>query len=1256
MVTAAGSGYVRCCAHAVTRWAADRTRDADGYFLYLRDLESKDFWSAGFQPTLAEPSEYEASFYPGVVEIIRVDHGVRSQLEICCDPEFSVDIRRYTITNTSDRTRTIEITSYAEVVLQPAAMDAAHPAFSKLFLQTQFDKQSQSLVTGRRKRSSEDETFFACHFLTSSDGAGPDEYESDRCRFIGRRQSLVAPQALSSSEALSGTTGSVLDPIASLRKTFILPPNASACVTFFLGVSDSAEFQPLIAKYRDSSEIDAAFTTSRRIATEQLEQQGLHIPEYLEALRLGSTVLYGNCEGTPEAGRPKITTDLNGSLPANISPSTPLVVQNVESGGDLALASKLLGSAAYLEPYGLDMRVVLLNHSAFRDELENLIAESGLKDRETQIASLNSIDLSNEQLAWLQRRNVFRCSDAEVDVPRNEPEQNVSLYRVTDSQPEVCNGHIEKLKLANGQGGFSTDGTEYVIHVRPGEGKVPPLPWANVIANPSVGLIVTESGAGYTWVGNSRENRLTPWYNDPVTDVHSDAVLIRDENSGAYWSPTPGPCGDHGNYEVRHGFGYTTFSHTSHELQQETVKFVPPDAPLAITRVTLRNTSDHPRRISLFNYLTWDLGSGQPRHLQNVETKIDRERRTVFATSQLPGSFSGHVAFATLVINAVGDRVSLTADRTEFIGRNGHLASPQALLQGKSLSFREGSGLDPCAASQAYVDLAPGETLGFAVLVGQTETAEKAAELIDNYSCLEKIDQSLESAKDKWQRLVARVKVSTPVPELDVMVNGWLAYQNLSCRMWGRSAYYQAGGAFGFRDQLQDSSALLYHDPEITRRQILLHASHQFQEGDVLHWWHPPESCGIRTEFSDDLIWLPLIAAEYVEATGDTALWNEECRFLKSEPVPDGEPELFVRPEDSGELGTVYEHCCRALDRSLTTGEHGLPLIGCGDWNDGMNRVGQAGFGESVWLGFFLDCAITGILPVCEKFEDQERVAKYTQYRTDLRVALNDTGWDGQWYRRAYFDDGTPLGTVDAGECRIDALVQAWAILSGVAPRERAESALAAAEKFLIDEEVGMIRLLTPAFDRMACDPGYIKGYLPGVRENGGQYTHGVLWLIKAIAKMGRGSQATRLLAMLSPASRTNSAEKVTVFKTEPYAVAADVYGVPPHQGRGGWSWYTGSAGWMFRIAWESIFGITLKQGKSLAIDPRIDSQWTEFSIEYSLPGSKTRYEIHVLNPQGKESGVTSATLDGQTCPIEDGGALIPIVDDQQSHTVVVTL
>ncbi len=1133
MVTAAGSGYVHLDERALTRWQPDATRDSDGYFIYLRDLDSSAYWSATYQPTQVEPDAYEVQFCPGTAQFVRRDGEIETKLEIFLAPDAHVEFRRLTITNHGNNTRRLELTSYAEIVLQAQEADSGHPAFSKLFVETSRGP-SGVLFARRRPRQSGDTTLSAAHFLAGANGdTKSTTYETSRASFLGRGNDVSSPAALQSTQALSGKLGSVLDSIFSLRRVIELAPGMNDSVTFALAASeDSAELNELVERFSSTAAVEVA-----RLAAEE-----------------------------------SVTS----------------------AGGDAS-------------------------------------------ERELQRSACDLYHLPHTEIA------------------QQSPVQHVN-------QAAKCTSGAtfdEPLQHDNGWGGFAADGKEYVIRLRPTDdpsAQLPPMPWVNIVSNEQSGFIVSETGAGYTWSGNSRLNRLTPWQNDPISDPHGEAIYLLDEETQTFWSPTPGPVRQPVEFEVRHGFGYSRFRHTSNEFSHDLVQFVPRNDSVKITWVRLENKSDRVRRLSLFSYQQWDLTDGTRAQRKHTETTIAPQQHAVLATNNQRGVFSNNRAFAKLVPPLSAEPVQSTCDRFEFLGSHGTLHSPRALVTNEELSGRAGKGFDQCAASKARVELGPGETVEFAVLLGESQGEAAALDLLDQYKTPESWAAALVEVQDFWRDKLAAVQIETPSSAVNLMTNGWLPYQNLSCRMWGRSALYQSGGAFGYRDQLQDSAALMHHWPEVTRRQILRNAAHQFREGDVLHWWHPPQSLGIRTMFADDLLWLPLFAAEYVAATGDEALWAEDVRFLTSEPVPEGEPEIMLTPEDSGEKGSLYEHCCRALDRGLTTGRNGLPLMGSGDWNDGMNRVGQGGKGESVWLGFFIDYILARMLPVCEQQGDQARVEKYGTYREQLRTALDDAGWDGGWYRRAFFDDGTPLGTAVADECQIDALVQAWAVLSRASSPERTAKAMEAATKRLVDEEAGMIRLLHPPFDKMTNDPGYIKGYVPGVRENGGQYTHGVLWFIRAVAELGQGSQAVKLLEMLTPIHHTRNLDEVNTYQTEPYVVAADVYGKSPHVGRGGWSWYTGSAGWMWRVAVESILGIQLVRGDTLRIDPRISADWPECKVRYRLSDNKTVYEIVIRNPGSNECGVQACELDGNSLTVEDGVASVPLAKDGATHKVLVTL
>jgi cyclic beta-1,2-glucan synthetase len=725
--------------------------------------------------------------------------------------------------------------------------------------------------------------------------------------------------------------------------------------------------------------------------------------------------------------------------------------------------------------------------------------------------------------------------------------------------------------------------------------------------------------------------------------VHAEALWIRDEDEGVFWSPVPRPTPAAADYTVRHGFGYTTFECSGHEVAQQVTMFMAHDAPVKLVRIRLENLSDRHRRLSLFSYARWVLGELPGQTARSIVTRHDAEGPALLAMNSERPCYQRHVAFSALVAHPQVDpsQISYTADRRSFLGPYRDLAAPLAVRDGDQLNNRVGMGFDPCAAWQMNIEIPPGGKFETTWMLGEAAEHSQVPTWIERFNTPARVQAALDETVDSWRQTLSTLQVESPAPEIDLMANGWLTYQNLSCRMWGRSAFYQPGGAFGFRDQLQDSSALMMLRPDLTRKQILRHAAQQFVEGDVLHWWHPePLGRGLRTRFSDDLVWLPSVTAHYIRTTGDSAILDELVPFLSAPPLADGEDEAYLLPSSSGELADLYTHCCRALDRSLTRGPHGLPLMGTGDWNDGMNRVGREGHGESVWMGFFLYRTLGDFLPLCEARGDAERVDAYSAYRADLVQALEGAGWDGAWYRRAYYDDGTPLGSgqdpAADPECRIDAVAQSWAAISGAVPRARAEEALHALDEHLIDEPDRLIRLLAPPFQDTPKDPGYIKGYVAGVRENGGQYTHAACWAVMAMATLGRRDRAARLLSMLSPVTHTATPESVARYRLEPYVVAADVYGAPPHVGRGGWSWYTGSAGWWYRVALESVLGIALEDGRTLVIRPCIPADWPGFRVLYRLPDDETRCEIRVENPEGAGAPV-AAQLDGVDLPVQNG-------------------
>jgi len=806
-----------------------------------------------------------------------------------------------------------------------------------------------------------------------------------------------------------------------------------------------------------------------------------------------------------------------------------------------------------------------------------------------------------------------------------------------------------ELSYFNSLGGFTPDGREYAIYLGPDTNT--PAPWVNVIANPTFGTLVSETGSGFTWYGNSRRSRLTQWSNDPVVDPPSEAIYVRDEETGAYWTPTASPVREETAYRTRHGAGYTIFEHNSHGIEQKLTVFVPVDEnggdPIKLQKLQLKNDSSRPRRLSVTYYVEWTLGENREASQMHVTTSWDDEVQAVLARNRDHPEYGNRVAFAALTVPAG----SYTGDRTSFLGRNHSNANPAA-MERVGLSGRMGAGLDPCAALQATLEMAPGETAEITCMLGEAGSVEEVRKLVETYRGDPAFEEALGRTRAWWDDLLGTIEVHTPELAADLLINRWLLYQSLSCRIWGRSAFYQSGGAFGFRDQLQDVMALIGIRPELAREHILIAASRQFGEGDVQHWWHPPGGAGLRSRISDDLLWLPYVVAQYVRATGDRDILFEEVQFLDSPRLKDDENEVFSTPKVALERATLFEHCRRAVMHGLTFGPHGLPLMGTGDWNDGMNLVGALGKGESIWLAWFLADVLGGMADMADLVGQSGFGRTYREERKALLQRVEQTAWDGKWYLRAIFDDGTPLGSSNNEEAQIDSLPQSWAWLGGGAGKDgagndRAVEALESVWSHLVREDEGLVLLLAPPFSSSEPSPGYIKAYPPGVRENGGQYTHAAVWFAMALARRGAGGRAASILRMLNPIERARDSDSVWRYGIEPYVAAADVYRLPGRIGHGGWSWYTGAASWMYQAWVGEILGLKVR-GDHLEIAPVIPASWEGFSLRYRH--GEAVYEIRVENPEGCERGVAWVEIDGKRGP--DGA--IPLERGLVKHRVLV--
>ena len=1262
MVTAAGSGFSTCNGVSINRWREDATRDNWGLFFYVRDIRSGAVWSAGFQPSLRSPQSYEVSFSEDKAEISREDVGLVTRTEVVVSPEDNAEVRRVSISNHSTRTREIELTSYSEVVLSSPESDVGHKAFNNLFVETEVIGAGDALLARRRPRSENESPIWCAHVMAvEGETVGPVQYETDRARFIGRGRTTADPMAVIEDRPLSNTVGPVLDPIFSLRRRLIVAPNETVRVCFTIGVARSREEAvALAAKYREPGTFDReatlAWTSSRvELRHMKIEPDDAHLFQ-----RLAGRVLYHDASlRAPGWILEQNRKSLSGLWPHGISGDLPIVLVRIADARGLDFVARLFAAYGYWRLKRFEVDLVILNeHSAsylqmLQDDILALARKSGLQqslEKRGGVHLLRADVMPAEDRILLE--TVARVSLAadrgslESQLTRRaiEPELPATLIprwpRRTYPEPD----HADRdLDFFNGLGGFSPGGNEYIITL--GDKQWTPAPWVNVISNPAdFGFVVSESGGTCSWFLNSRENRLTPWSNDAVSDSPGEVVYIRDEDSGSCWTPTPLPIRETAPYTIRHGQGYTVFEHTSHGINQQLEQFVPIDASVKVSVLRLTNTTDRPRRLSVTTYYELVLGVQKEQSAPFIITEIDKESGAVIARNHYSSDFGSLLAFAAVS----GERCTVTADRREFLGPGRSLNRPAAMDR-TGLSGRTGAGLDPCIAIQTLVELAPHQTAAKILLLGQAKSLEEVRATVSRFSDVENADAALDLIKDYWQDVLGAIHVHTPDPALDLLMNRWLLYQILSCRIYARSGFYQSGGAYGFRDQLQDVMALVYAKPDVAREHILRAAGRQFKEGDVQHWWHPPYGRGLRTRVSDDAIWLPYVSSFYVDVTGDLSILDEEVPFIEGSALAGDEKEAYAQPLRSTETATLFEHCVRALERSLATGGHGLPLIGTGDWNDGMDRIGPGGRGESIWLGWFLFTALKSFQRLSDQRGQNEQGAHFRRHADRLRDALEEQGWDGGWYRRAYFDDGTPLGSSQNAECRIDSISQSWAVISEAADRQRAALAMTSVDEQLVRRGDGIVLLLTPPFNESPLEPGYIKAYVPGVRENGGQYSHAAMWTLIAFAMLGDGDRAGELLSLLNPIGHASTRAGTHRYRVEPYVVAGDVYSVAPHVGRGGWTWYTGAAGWMYRAALESVFGFRL-HGNHLRIEPCIPRGWRKYEITYRK--GTASYQIEVHNPQGVSSGVSEIELDGEP----QGVSEIPLLDDGRAHHLRVVL
>ena len=1243
MLTPTGSGFSRWGDLAITRTRADATHMQQGAFIYLRDVRSGGQWSAAVLPKGRDADLHRAVFSEHHAAFTQTARQLVTHTEVVVSAEDNAEARRVTLTNTGRHPREIDVTSYAELVLAPAAADLSHPAFSKLFVVTDHLPELGVLIATRRKRSPSDPDVWAAHIaVVEGDETAPQQYETDRARFIGRGRSLADPA--SAELPLSGTTGSVLDPIFALRRRVLIPGGGHARVTFWTMVASTPEaLLDLVERHRDPSAFGRAVTLAWTQTQVQLRHLAVTAAAASDFQRLAGMLIRSDSRLRASVAQIRTGAGPQSDLWAlGISGDLPIVLFLISDAEDVGRLQEVLTAVEYLRMRQLAVDLVILNDrsSSYAQDLQIALetAVRSAQSRPSMAAVGGTIYALRADLTSPEARAHLLAAAAVVLVAeRGGIGEQLDLLphaapaiprRPIPAQLPPTPVNLPKLEFFNGTGGFDLDGREYVTVLQ--DGQSTPAPWINVIANPGFGFQVSAEGSGFVWAENSRENQLTPWSNDPVTDPAGEAIYLLDLDSGQTWTPTALPIRTKGTYIARHGFGYSSFQHSANGIDADVVQFVPLDTPVKITRLKLHNTSGRSRNLSVTAYAEWVLGTSRSATAATLITEIDSETGAILARNPRGMAFPGRVAFADLGAATT----SRSSDRAEILGHNGSMAAPARLT---GLSGRAWPGLDPCAALQRPIRLAPGQTVEVLFLLGQGSTAEEARALILATRARD-LTATLGEVKAFWADLLGAVQVRTPDRAMDIMLNGWLLYQTLACRIWARAGFYQASGAYGFRDQLQDGLALTALRPEMTRAHLLRAAARQFPEGDVQHWWLPHSGQGVRTRISDDRVWLGYAVAQYIGVSGDDAVLDEVLPFLEGPELRPAEHDNFFQPGVSETTATLFEHCALGLDQAIAlTGANGMPLIGTGDWNDGMNRVGEAGKGTSVWLGWLLIATIRAMLPMAE-VRDPTRAARWRTHAETVRQAIERDGWDGDWYRRGRFDDGSRLGSARSTECQIDSIAQSWSVLSGAARPERAAKAMQSVTDRLIGPDLAL--LFTPPFNRSSPDPGYIKGYPPGLRENGGQYSHAAMWAILAQTGLGNGDAAGAMFALVNPINHTLTPADIARYKVEPYVIAADVYSVAPHTGRGGWTWYTGSAAWMHRAGIEGLLGVT-RHGAMLRFAPCFPKAWPKVELRLTLGPNPC--EVTILNPFGLGTGIKAARLNGTTMQCGAGSLTIPI-------------
>lgn len=1215
-----------------------------GIFFAIKNIKTKEVWSSYYPHNDNKANRYQISFMPDKNEQEIINGNIKTTIKTTIAPNEPVEIRKIVLENMGNEEEILELTSYFEPVLSSKEQDYAHPAFNNLFLLFDYHEPTESIMLKRRERERpKNKLYLAANLTTNAQMVGELEYEIDEDKLIGRGN-LGIPVMIKKSIPFSKKIGLVTEPIIALKRSVKVKPKEEVEIDFLISVGEEKEkVIKQIEKYQKVENVQKAFDLSKARVEAQsryLRMKGKEIEIYQKMI---SYIIFDNSVKSILMEKAKKEEYNQRQLwKYGISGDEPIVLVKVKNVNETYIVKEVLKAYEFFRTQGIETELVILDEEKHsyenyaREEIENAILNHHmgyLKNQRNGIFTLSKGEMEKKDISLLEfiskiiidsdkgglANNIKELEEEFIEKEKKigeEPNLQVLVEEPNDDIDILQDK--EELKYFNEYGGFTADGKEYWIKGKK-ENRLPTV-WTHIMANEKFGTIVTENMGGYSWYKNSRLNRVTSWENNPGLDIPSEVIYIKDKENQKAWSLGLNPMPDNRNYNVIYGFGYCKYLHKSDGIEQELQIFVPKEDSLKVNILRLKNTTPNRKKLKLYYYIKPVIGEDEIKTNSFINLQYDKNNNIICAKNlykEETGNFECYVSCSEKI-------QSYTGNKNFFLGKGG-LSNPQGLKK-VTLNNENSLGKNTCIVYEIEIELESFSQKEIAFTLGAEEKTIDCKNMAYKYQKIQNCNQELEKVKNFWKTLLGKLQVYTPIESLNIMLNGWTVYQTIESRLLGRSGYYQSGGAYGFRDQLQDTLGLKYINPEFLKHQILKHARHQFVEGDVEHWWHEETGRGIRTRFSDDLLWLVFLTLEYIACTGDKSILEIEIPYLQGELLKEGQDEKYDKYQESPYQETLYEHCKKAIEKSLNFGENGLPKIGSGDWNDGFSTVGNKGKGESVWLGFFLYGILEKFIPICKQKGEEELAQKYETIKNNLKRTLNTNGWDGRWYKRAFMDDGNILGSMGNDECRIDSIAQSWSIISNAGDNDKKYISMESLENHLVDRENGIIKLLDPPFSKGKIEPGYIKAYLPGVRENGGQYTHAAIWVIIAEAILGFGDKALEFYRMINPIEHSRTKDASNKYKVEPYVIPADIYGAGNLAGRGGWTWYTGSSSWFYKAGIEYILGLKVKEG-NLSIEPCIPSDWKEYTIQYKWENSI--YTIKVLNPDGKNTGPTKVLLNG---------------------------